>query len=206
MHEFLDSKGRPWHIEINLDTIELVKADCGVNVLDIADPDSDLLKELAVFPMLVGKILFAALSDEAKTKEVDAKEFRRSIGGEAFQKGYDALLDEVILFSPPRRRQILQAVRDKNREVEEEGISLAMQKLSDPNLKTQAMEAMDRQLSQRIKEAIENLSGGIASHSVNGSSSGAMPPRDFSTLPTQDRTHGGNSSDSPTEPTSPTAT
>ena len=145
MHSFTDSKGRPWQLELNVDVIEQVKAECGVNLLDVADPDSNLLKELVTFPPLVAKLIFAAVADQAKLKEVDDREFRRSMNGDTLQAAHEALLDEVILFSPKHRRSLLQAVREKQSEVEEAGVKLAMDRLTDPELTRQALEQMLRQ-------------------------------------------------------------
>jgi hypothetical protein len=199
MHSFSDSKGRTWNLELNVDVIELVKADCGVNLLDVADPDSDLLKELVAYPPLIAKLIFSALADQAKLREVDAREFRRSMNGDALQAAHDALLDEIILFSPSHRRNLLQAVRDKNREVEEAGTKLALTRLHDPELAHQALAAMDRQISERIKSALETLG-------ATPSSTSAGPPPACSDSPALDLTPTAGSSDSPTGPGSPTAT
>ena len=158
MHSFTDAKGRPWQLEINVDAIEEVQADCGVNILDVADPNSNLLKELITFPPLLAKLLFACLADQARLKEVDDREFRRSMNGDALQAGHDALLDEIILFSPKHRRSLLQTVRERNQELEEAGTNLALARLTDPDLKKEALAAMDREVTARIAEALQRIS------------------------------------------------
>jgi hypothetical protein len=209
MHEFRDNKGRPWQLELNVDVLEQIKTECGSNLLDLADPDSDLIREVIAFPPLIAKLVFAALAEQAKLKEVDAREFRRSMNGESLQAAHDALLDEIILFCPPGRRSLLQAVRDKNREVEEAGVSLAMTRLNDPELTHKALAAMDRQVSQRIQEALQNLdtTTPVADNpSATGFSTSVGQPPVFSVFPAPDHTPGDSSKNSPMELGSPTAT
>jgi hypothetical protein len=203
MHEFRDTKGRPWQLEVNVDTIEQVKIDCGINLLDVADPSSNLMQELIAFPPLLAKLLFSSMADQAKTKEVDDREFRRSMNGDTLQAAHDALIDEIILFSPKHRQSLLQAVRDKNREVEEAGTNLALARLADPALQKQALEAMDRKLRLQIEEALENL-GPTAKHSAITSLINVGSPPDSSDSQAQDFTPGDGSSDSPPEPGDPT--
>lgn len=184
MHEFTDTKGRPWKLDVNVDTIEQVKAACDVNLLDLADPDSGLMREVNAFPPLIGKLLFAALADQAKAKEVDEREFKRSMSGDTLAAATDAILDEIVLFCPSHRRKLLQAVLDKNREVEEAGTALMMARLSDPGVKEKALAAMDREVTARLAEALEKLGppakDTAASPSAIGSSSSAGLPPAFS--------------------------
>lgn len=205
MHSFIDSKGRPWQLEINVDVIEQVKIECKTNLLDIADPDSNLMHELVAFPPLIAKLLFSAMADQAKVKEVDDREFRRSMNGDTLQAAHEALLDEIILFSPKHRRRLLQAVREKNQEVEEAGVDLALTRLNDPALKDQTLAAMDRQVRMRIEESLRDL-GQAESPSEIGLSTSAGTLPDSSDSPAPDLTPTENSESSPMEPGDPTAT
>lgn len=159
MKTFKDSKDRTWDLAVNCDTIETVKAARGVNVLDLLDPESDLTREVAAFPPAIAALLFAAVADQAKTKEVDDREFRRSMGGDALADATDALLEELISFCPRHRRQVAAAVLEKNREVQAAASELAMTKLADPSLKAQLMEALEANLRKEMEAAVENLTG-----------------------------------------------
>ena len=197
MHEFRDTKDRTWKLEINVDSIEQVKEQCGINLLDMADPDSGLMREINAFPPLVGKLLFAAVADQAKTKEVDEREFKRSMSGDCLSLAIDALLEEIVLFFPKHRRSLLLAVLDKNREVEQAGTDLMLTRLADPELKEQALAAMDRRVKLQIAEALSDLGPAPA---ASGSSPTAGPPPDFSASLAPDHTPGDDSSGSPTAP------
>ena len=79
MHDFKDTKARAWHLEINCDTIEQVKASCAANLLDLADPESDLAHQVAQFPPLICKLLFAACAEQAAAIPLEEREVRRSM-------------------------------------------------------------------------------------------------------------------------------
>ena len=204
MKEFHDAKGRPWQLEMNCDVIERVKEICGVNILDMADSDSNLLKEINVFPPLLAKLLFAALADQAKTKEVDEREFRKSMSGDSLSEATDALFEEIALFFPKHRRNLLQAVLKKNKELEEAGVELAMGRLADPELKRKAVEALDQQVSQRIAEALSQLAA-QDSRLATGSLMSAGQPSDSSASLVQDPIPGDVSNVLPTGPGGPLA-
>ena len=142
---------------MNCDTVEQIKADCGVNVLDILDPQSDLAKEVATFPPVIGKLLFAAIGDQAKTAGVDDREFRRSMNGETLNQAHDALLEEIVLFSPKHRQKVAAAVLEKNREVQQAAEELALARLADPELKGQVMEALEASLRTEMEAVLKRL-------------------------------------------------
>lgn len=199
MHTFKDCKDRIWNLEVNVQTIEDVKESCNVNLLDMIDPESGLIKEVSTFPPLIGKLLFGALADQVKTKGVDEREFKRSMNGDTLNVATEALLNEILLFCPSHRRRLLQAVLEKNREVEEAGVNLAMGRLENPELKTQALAAMDREVSARIASALENLGPAAPEiqHSEIGSLSSAGLPPDCLDLRVRGPIHGEISADLP---------
>ncbi len=198
MHEFRDSKNRPWRLELNCDTVEEIKAQCAVNVLDLLDPQSDLAKEIAVFPPVIGKLLFAAVSDQAKTAGVDDREFRRSMNGETLNAAYWALQEEVVLFSPRYRQRVAAAILDKNREVQAAAEELALERLADPGLKSQVMEALDNELRKQMSEALKRIGketprDGAETASAIASSTAAGGPPDCSDFRALDLTPGETS-------------
>ena len=175
MQTFKDTRGRAWNVEINCDTIERVKAAVDANLLDLADPESDLLREVNLFPPLLGRLLFPIIADQAAAMKVDEQEFKRGLNGEVLSQATDALLGEIVLFFPKHRRDLLSAVLDQNREVQEAGAKLAMERIRDPKLKQQALEAMDREVSRQIQSALDNLGPAAPGASTSSASAGTLP-------------------------------
>ena len=111
----------------------------------------------AKFPPLLGQLLWPALTDQAKTKEVDEREFRRSINGDVLSAARDILLEEIVNFSPKHRRTVAAAVLQKQRVVEEAAAELALTKLADPELQAQVMEALETSLATEMRAAVAKL-------------------------------------------------
>ncbi len=208
MHSFKDTHGRAWNLEINCDVISQVKEQCGVNLIDITDPESGLMKELVVFPPLLCKFLFAALIDQAKAMKVEEREFYRAMAGDAISDAFDALQEELLLFSPRHRRKLLAEVLAKNREVEAAGVELMLMRLADPGLKQEALAAMDRKVRLQIEEALRELgpNGSTVRASGTGSSTNAGPPPGSCGSTGQGGGLGEPSNASPTGPGDPIAT
>jgi predicted DCC family thiol-disulfide oxidoreductase YuxK len=159
MKTFKDSKDRTWSLEVNVDTIEEIKTATQWNVLDLLDPKSDLAQMEAKYPPLLGQLLWPALSDQAKTKEVDEREFRRSVNGDVLSAARDILLEEIISFSPKHLRTVAAAVLQKQKTVNEAAAELALVRLDDPELQAQVMEALETNLRREMQAAIAKLRG-----------------------------------------------
>ena len=192
MKTFSDSKNRTWQLEMNCDTVEQIKADCQVNVLDLLDPQSDLAREVAAFPPVIGKLLYAAVADQAKTAAVEDREFRRSMNGEALSQAYDALLEEIVNFCPRHRQRVAAAVLEKNRDVQEAAADLALAKLADPALKTQIMAGLEANLVQEMRAAMERIHPSALRSEIESSPAAGTPP-DSSASPDPALTPGDNS-------------
>ena len=175
MQSFKDTRGRAWNVEINCDTIERVKAACDANLLDLADPESDLLREVNLFPPLLGRLLFPIVAEQAAAMKVDETEFKRGLNGQVLSDATDALLGEIVLFFPKHRRDLLSAVLEKNKEVQQAGSELALERLTNPDLKKQALEAMDREISAQIRRALANLGPAAPGVSTSSASAGTPP-------------------------------
>jgi hypothetical protein len=197
MKPFKDSKNRTWQLELNCDTVEEIRAQCAVNILDLLDPESDLAKEVASFPPVIGKLLFAAISDQAKTAGVDDREFRRSMNGETLNAAYEALQEEIVNFSPRYRRKVAAAVLEKNREVQEAAEELALARLADPELKTQVLAGLEANLRREMQTAMDRLGGQRSEVRDQDSETESSPavgtPPASSDSPAPDRTPGDSS-------------
>jgi hypothetical protein len=196
MKTFKDSKDRTWSLEVNVDTIEEIKAATQWNVLDLLDPKSDLARLEGQYPPLLGQLLWPALSDQAKMKEVDEREFRRSINGDVLSAARDILLEEIISFSPKHLRTVAAAVLQKQKTVNEAAAQLALARLDDPQIETQVMEALETNLRREMRAAIARLNGPGAEPAEPGaitSSAAVGTPPACSASPDPARTPGDDS-------------
>jgi hypothetical protein len=178
MHPFKDGKGRSWQIELNCDNVEAVKGRCDVNVLDIEDPKSDLLEQLIAFPPLCCRIVEALVADQLAEKGVPEKDFRQAMNGDAIGDALEGLRSELVNFSPRSRRALLRTVREKQRDVEEKGIELAMARLTDPAL----VAAAETQMRSALEIEMNRLLGSAASASES-STPATKPPASSASTP-----------------------
>jgi hypothetical protein len=201
MHSFRDTKNREWKIDINCDVIESVLAETNTNLLDLLDKDSQLLMELTTFPPLVCKLVAATIREQLVEAKIDDKEFRRAMNGDALSEASDALLDELVLFSPKHSRNLRAAVLEKHREVQAAATDLAMGRIEDPALKERLIAAMDRRIERDLREALAHMEGHEppARSSAPESSTTVGTPPDSSDSPVLDLSHGESSAGSPTE-------
>ncbi len=153
MPTFRDSQNRTWSLTLNCANIEAVQSRCQINVLDIEDPQSDLLERLIDFPPLACQIVEALLAEDLERANVSPADFRRAMSGDAIAEALDGLREELIAFFPKSRRSLLRTVREKQRAVEETGLKLAMEKLADPAL----MEAAEQQLRRQIQAQMDKV-------------------------------------------------
>lgn len=188
MHAFRDGKQRTWKLEIHCDAVEEIQEKLGVNVLDLMDKDSSLLQQLTLFPPLVAKICLVAISEQLAASSIGEKEWRQTMTGDALSDATEALLAEIINFSPRSRRPLLQAVLDKNREVEQAGTDLALARINDPQLTSQILAAVERRIAAEMRRSVEllNNESSAAESSASESSTAAGTPPDCSAFPVQD--------------------
>ena len=121
MKKFTDKKENEWILELTVGSAKRVKADCGIDLIDIIDVKTGLqkspLEELADNPMLLVDVLFSMCRKQAEERNIDDESFAELFDGEVIQDAISALVEEIINFSPPVRRKVLQKIYDKNRQL-----------------------------------------------------------------------------------------
>jgi hypothetical protein len=221
MHTFRDLENREWKIDLNCDVIETVLAETNTNLLDLLDKDSPLLQEIAQFPPVVCKLIAATIREQLVTAGLDDKQFRRAMNGETLAQASDALLDELVLFSPQHSRRLRAAVLEKHREVQAATMDMAMARIEDPLMKEQLLAAADRRIERDMREALASLeqateqaghpcihgsgsreSEPAAAPATASSPTAGTPPDSSVSLP-QDLSPGESSAASPTDASPP---
>ena len=104
MKTFTDNKGRNWNIEINIATVKRLKG-FNINLMDAIR--GDLIKEVSDDPIYLADLIFYICKPQADELKISDEDFGSALAGDAIQKATDALLDELIDFFPPGKRQVL---------------------------------------------------------------------------------------------------
>ena len=151
MKTFTDTAGRTWDVQVNVDTIKRVRDLLSVNLLDIVEPDNDLVVRLAEDVILVADCLFAVVKPQADEWEVSDTDFGRALSGDVIDQATTALLEELIDFFPKRRRAILRRAWETVKKV--------AAKLADQAERRARKALANPKLEQRL---MARLSGGSA--------------------------------------------
>ena len=104
MKTFTDNKGRNWNIEINIATVKRLKG-FNINLMDAIR--GDLIKEVSDDPIYLADLIFYICKPQADELKISDEDFGSALAGDAIQNATDALLDELIDFFPPGKRQVL---------------------------------------------------------------------------------------------------
>jgi len=150
MHSFTDNAGRSWTIEINVSTIKRVRGLAGVDLLEVLD--GSLIERLVRDPVLLCDVVFAVCKPQADASQppVSDEEFGTAMAGDPIEHATQALLDELVSFSPsPRDRRNLGRVLETTRRVMDRARDLIEAKLDSGALE----QAAERTLNELAEPA-----------------------------------------------------
>ena len=121
MKKFTDKNKNDWILNLTVGTAKRVKADCGIDLINIIDiktgAEKSILEELATNPILLVDVLFSLCRKQAEEKGIDDFAFADIFDGETIQNASEALVEEIINFSPPVTKKILMKIYEKNKQV-----------------------------------------------------------------------------------------
>jgi hypothetical protein len=125
MQSFKDKNGFLWDFEITVGSARRVKADCDIDLLNVIEVQgeniqSTVFERLSTDPGLVVDVLYCLCKKEATERNVEPESFAMLFDGETIENASNALVDEIINFSPPMRRRILNAIRLMGEKIIEE--------------------------------------------------------------------------------------
>ena len=100
MRTFRDKAGREWAVEATVDSLRRARDLAG---FDLGKLDGALLSECAADPVRLVDTLYAVLKPDIEARKISPEEFGCSLGGQPLQDAWEALIEEVADFLPPRR-------------------------------------------------------------------------------------------------------
>lgn len=114
MHTFTDARERRWTVDLSVGVAKRIRDATGV---DITDPDIAGLMDKLNDTITLCDVLWVCVQDEADTHTppVTDEEFGMALAGDAIDAATSAFLEELVDFSPSRRRAILRPMLDRLR-------------------------------------------------------------------------------------------
>lgn len=141
MRTFKDNAGRTWTVSITVDAIKRVRGLLDVDLLEVVG--GKLIDQLISDPVLLCDIVYAVCKPEADAQGISDEDFGKAMAGDAIEHATEALLDELVSFSPsPRDRANLQRVLETTRKVMDKARDLVEQRIESGELDRIAEEAL----------------------------------------------------------------
>jgi phytoene dehydrogenase-like protein len=101
MHAFEDNAGRTWEVAVTVDSIARVRGLVNVNLVELVE--GDLWARLMRDPVLLCDVLYAICKPQADVQGIANDALRSAMAGDALAAATQALLDEIVDFSPSQR-------------------------------------------------------------------------------------------------------
>lgn len=149
MKTFKDADGKTWEIRINPHTIDLVRDRLGVNLWEY----DQALKVLFADPPKAVHAAYLLCDAQTGGGRVSEEEYAQGLNGDVIDAMVQAMVDEMLFFSPASIRPKLQELMDKARGVQQAVIRKGLVKV-DKHLATLDVEAV----ADQVLEAAEKES------------------------------------------------
>jgi hypothetical protein len=117
MPKFRDNAGREWRVSIDVFLMELVEERTGVSFDDLFDDDMKPFARLLKKRVVLVRVLWVLVEDQAKALGVTPEQFGRALGGDSLGEAAVAFVEALADFSPSHQRQILRALVAKGNEL-----------------------------------------------------------------------------------------
>lgn len=125
---FRDATGREWSTSINVTTVKRVKERADVLLTDAAD--SDLVERLYGDVMLLSDVLAAVCLPKIVESGMTATDFGELLAGDVIDHACESLMDDLVLFFPSGRREVVRTIWTAARDLEREKVSMIDRKMS----------------------------------------------------------------------------
>lgn len=156
MPSFKDRKGNEWQVELDAPTIEEIKDDHGISLVNL---DSDPLLKLRNEPMVLVACVSVICRDQQKERGMTPLDFAKALPSPP-DAMLDAVRDAVIGFFPSGRashvREVLSKFDQMGNKTDEIAQAKMQQVMDDPKVMT----ALNRQADEVIGKAIERITTG----------------------------------------------
>lgn len=158
MNCFNDKTGKQWTLDLNVGTARRVKAECGVdlvNVLTVSEEggiDTTILQKLSDDAYLLVGVLFSLCRQQVEKEGLDENGFAERFDSETIVNAVDSLIQEIINFSPPAKRKMLMLIYQKTQSFR----AKAEQHLNEMLNSKEFEEEIDQQLNKLLTNTQES--------------------------------------------------
>lgn len=165
MPSFRDNKDREWELRIDAPSIDKVREDYDPKFL-LNDNDQDnTASRLANDPALLCHVIYVLCGKQRAERNVSLDEFYGEVigSGEAIEAAGEAVAKAIANFTSPQKRKFIEAIAQKERQIESLAIEKALAKINDPSLQERILASLDNNLDEAINKALMPRSNATSS-------------------------------------------
>lgn len=118
MKTFKDNQGRQWQVSVTVGSVKRVRGEVEVDLLKLGDGDKNLIGRLTGDPCLLVDVLYSLCRPQADALGVTADQFADAMAGDAVEAATMALLGDIADFFPSGRREVMNKLVGKVREID----------------------------------------------------------------------------------------
>lgn len=149
MKTFIDGQGRTWALRLVVSTIDAVRQDAGVDLLEILGGD---LMDRLDDPVTLARVAYAICKTEAERQGIDRDSFVDAISGDVIDRLSESLVDAIVDFLPESKRRLAVPAVKMYREMRKELMDQAVENMK-PELIQEAIEELKDELSRQTSNA-----------------------------------------------------
>ena len=156
MKSFADKNKQVWDIELNIGAAIRLKSRLGIDIENVitlnnqAKPeDISVLEKISSDAIFLFNIIYVLCEKQCKERNLSEEDFAESFDAESIELATEALLDEIVNFSRPAKRKVLEQLRRISREFS----AKAGQKLDEVLMDPEFQKTIELELEKAINES-----------------------------------------------------
>lgn len=123
MKSFTDKTGESWDLDLNIGAAMRLKSRLDIDIENAVTfdksnnpEDVSLLERIAEDSILLFNVIFILCEKQVQDRKLTQEQFAERFTGDTIEAATDALLDEIVNFSRPAKRKVLQRLRQISKE------------------------------------------------------------------------------------------
>jgi len=154
MKSFTDKTGESWDLDLNIGAAMRLKSRLDIDIENAVTfdksnnpEDVSLLERIAEDSILLFNVIFILCEKQVQDRKLTQEQFAERFTGDTIEAATDALLDEIVNFSRPAKRKVLQRLRQISKEYSDRAGKQLDQVLADPKFQDEIENHLQKSLT-----------------------------------------------------------
>ena len=166
MKSFTDAAGRSWGLSVNVTSMQRVKDELSVDLMEMIVGDGDLMGRMDRDPCLFCNVIFVLIKPEADKAGVTDAQFGEAMYGDFMNGAAEAFADELMDFPrAPELRKNLRTTHEKAEKLRKRGAELIAKKLENPEMDSKLTEMLEEEMDKAVNNILREMGGVLSGNS-----------------------------------------